>query len=53
MRAYGCVKCQRHHAERDGSIYHEHISFQSKHGIYRLTERDWVIAKLHVAEPKS
>lgn len=46
MNAYGCVKCQKHHAERDGVIYREHLYFQSKHGIYRLSERDWALAKL-------
>jgi hypothetical protein len=50
MKAYGCVKCQRHHAERDGAIYRDHLGFQSKHGIYRLSERDWALGKLVLAD---
>ena len=46
MNAYGCVKCQKHHTERDGAIFREHLYFQSKHGIYRLSERDWALARL-------
>jgi hypothetical protein len=49
VSAYGCVKCQKHHAERDGAIYREHLFAQSKHGVYRLSERDWALAKLVTA----
>ena len=36
---YGCVKCQTFHYE-DESIYQDHINFQSKHGIMRITAQE-------------
>ena len=48
MSAYGCVRCQQHHCERD-VLYQPHLMFQSKHGIYRISERDWAFGKLAAA----
>ena len=45
MNAYGCVKCQQHHCERD-ALYTLHLMFQSKHGIYRVSGKDWAFGKL-------
>ena len=46
MKAYGCVQCQKHHAERDGAIYREHLYFQSKHGIYDVSEATWALGRV-------
>lgn len=39
---YGCVRCQKYHAESDGLIYTEHIALQSKHGLRRRPVGGWL-----------
>lgn len=45
MLAYGCVKCQAWHYERD-PLYRAHAMFQSKHGTRQATEAEWARARL-------
>lgn len=42
---YGCVRCQKYHAESDIPVYQEHIPWQSKHGMRRRPKGGWDAAE--------
>ena len=47
VREYGCVKCQKWHADRDpDGLFEAHKWFQSKHGIRSISERRYAFGRL-------